>query len=310
MKKLKLNYSNDKTFEEGCKEYLDYCRGRNLRDGTLRHYRDSIKSICRFIEPSTLIFEIDNKRIQKFIIDCKENLDIKDITLYTYCRDLRTLMYYFMECEYIESYKIKIIKADKEPIETYSDKELEILLKKPDLKKCSFSHYKAWVMISFLLSTGIRMNSLRNILIKDIDFDNEVIVIRVTKNRKTLILPLNRTIIKILKSYLKVRQHTSEDEYLFCNVFGKQLTKSTMYSTLYQYHKAKGIDKTGVHRYRHTFAKKWITSGGNVVTLQKVLGHSSLAITQNYLNILTCDIKKEMDEINILEEFTNNFIKL
>lgn len=309
-KKIKINYSEGITFAEGCQEYLENCKARNLREGTLKHYRESIKSINRFIPPDTLISEIDNQRINSFIIDCKETLNIKDITLYTYCRDLKTLMYYFMKCGYIQSYKIQLVKADKEPIETYSDSELKILLKKPNLKKSSFSEYKAWIIINFLLSTGIRMNSLRNIQIRDLDFDNEVVHIRVTKNRKFLILPLNKSISKLLKEYLKVRQYDNEQDYLFCNVYGKQLVKSTLYHSIVEYHKSRGITKTGIHRYRHTFAKKWILAGGNVVTLQKILGHSSLATTQNYLNVLTSDLKRDMNLYNILDEFNSEYIKI
>ena len=66
-----------------------------------------------------------------------------------------------------------------------------------------------------------------HIRIKDIDFDNNVIYVTVTKNRKTLIVPFNRTMCGILREFLKYRQHKSDDDFLFCNVFGKQLTKST-----------------------------------------------------------------------------------
>jgi integrase/recombinase XerD len=47
-----------------------------------------------------------------------------------------------------------------------------------------------------------------------------------------------------------------------------------------------------------------------VVTLQKILGHSSLDITENYLNILTTDLKKDMDEINIIRSLKQDHIKM
>ena len=50
--------------------------------------------------------------------------------------------------------------------------------------------------------------------------------------------------------------------------------------------------------------------GGNVVSLQKILGHSSLAITQNYLNLLVSDLKKDVDKTNILREFKRNSIQM
>lgn len=309
-KKLTMKKVNSITFKEGCEEYINYCRARNLREGTIKHYRESIKTLSKFIGGDTLIQTMDKLSFDNFVIECKKKSNIKDTTLYTYTRDLKTLMYYFMKCDYIPTFKINLIKADKEPIECYTDGELKILLKKPDLKKCSFTEYKSWVIVNFLLSTGIRMNSLVNIQIRDLDFDNDVVHIRVTKNRKHLIIPLNSTIKKILLDYLEVRQHTSNEEYLFCNVYGNKLIKTTIYQSLVVYNKNRGIIKTGIHRYRHTFAKKWVTSGGNIVTLQKILGHSSLDITQNYLNILTSDLKKEMDKFNILDEFNNKYIRI
>ena len=119
--------------------------------------------------------------------------------------------------------------------------------------------------------------------------------INITKSRKPIIIPLNADIKKILQEYLQYRKG-GEDEYLFCNVFGGKVSSSSVYHQIYEYNKSRGINKTGMHRYRHTFAKKWVTMGGNVVTLQKILGHSSLEITQNYLNILVSDIKKDIEE--------------
>lgn len=151
--------------------------------------------------------------VDKFVIECKERLTINDVTLHTYQRDLKTLMYYFMRCDYMKTFKITLIKADKEPTETYTYGELKVLLKKPDLKKCSFTEYKSWVIINFLLSTGIRLNSLINIQIKDLDFDNDVVHINITKNRKPLIIPLNKVIKKVLLDYLNVRQHETENDF-------------------------------------------------------------------------------------------------
>ena len=73
---------------------------------------------------------------------------------------------------------------------------------------------------------------------------------------------------------------------------------------LYHYNKRRGVETTGIHRYRHTFAKQWILNGGNVVALSKMLGHSGLDITQNYINVLVSDVAKQVDEINLLDKFS------
>ena len=72
---------------------------------------------------------------------------------------------------------------------------------------------------------------------------------------------------------------------------------------LYAYNKGRGVEHTGIHQYRHTFAKQWILSGGNVVALSRILGHSNLNITQNYINLLVTDLAKQVDEINLLDRF-------
>lgn len=302
MKKIRMCLENDITFEQGFEEYIIDCKARNLRNGTLRHYTDSAKQIMKYISGDMPIKDIDKAVIGDFIVSLRDNPNVNDMSIYTYSRDMKTLMYFFMKKEYIPYFKIEIPKADKQPIETYTDRELKVLLKKPNLKHCSFTEYKVWVMTNFLLSTGVRQNSLVNIKIKDVDLDAEVVYVNVTKSRKPLIIPLNADIKRILQEYLKYRKGT-EEEYLFCNVYGKQLVRSTVYHSFYEYNKQRGIQKTGMHRYRHTFAKKWVTIGGNVVTLQKILGHSSLAITENYLNLLVSDMKKDVDEFNILREF-------
>ena len=58
-----------------------------------------------------------------------------------------------------------------------------------------------------------------------------------------------------------------------------------------------------MYRYRHTFAKQWIISGGNVVSLSQLLGYSSLEITQNYIHLLVSDVAKQVDEFNVLDKF-------
>lgn len=308
-KKMRLCASVEKTFEEGFQEYILDCKARNLRQGTIIHYEVSIKRIYKRIPADTPISSLSEKTMPEFIISLRDDPNINEVSMGTYARDLKTILRFFMKCEYLPYFEISIPKTDKQPIETYTDAELKKLLKKPDVRTCNFATYRSWVIVNFLLSTGIRQNSMVNIKIKDLDFDNNIVYVTVTKNRKPLIIPLNQDIVKILQEFLKYRKG-NPDDWLFCSTYGEQLTRSSSYHALWDYSHYRGIDKTGVHRFRHTFAKKWVTMGGSVVTLQKILGHSSLAITENYLNILTSDLKKDMDNINIIRSLKQEHIKL
>lgn len=311
-KTIKMRQEKQKTLKDALDLYFMDCRARNLREGTLKHYRDSFVQIFKFISEDTPIDEIDIDKWDEFRVMMRADPSKNDMSVYTYSRDFKTVLKYCMRQGFISPYEIPLPKADKTVIETYTDEELAALLKKPDMKRCNFTEYKCWVIVNFLLSTGVRQNSLINIQIGDVDFDNHTILIRVTKNRKPLIIPLNTDIENILRDYIQVRsqERIELEDYLFCNEFGAKMTKSSSYHALYDYNKRRGVETTGLHRFRHTFAKKWVMMGGNVVVLQKILGHSSLDITQNYLNLLASDVAREVEEISIIRQFKKDSIKM
>lgn len=302
MKKLTMKATSSLTFKEGCEMYLENCRQRNLREGTINHYKQSYTRFYKYFDPELPIESIDGKAYKDYIMHLKSTLT-NDVSINSYLRDFITTMHFLMNEGYIPYFKMQAIKVDKNHIETYTEDELQLLLKKPNIRKCKFIEYQAWVMTNFLFCTGVRQRSLMNIKIKDIDFDNKIIYVNVTKNRKPLLVPINQTIASILIEFLHYRQHKSQDDYLFCNVYGQQLVKSTCYHMLYEYNKKRGVETTGIHRYRHTFAKYWIINGGNVVSLSQLLGHSKLDITQNYVNLLVSDLSKQVDETNVLDQF-------
>jgi integrase/recombinase XerD len=297
------------TFGEACDMYLNYCRLRNLREGTLRHYRQSFGQFYKYFSEDLPLDEINEESYKNYVLHLKDTLH-NDVSINSYLRDLIALFHFLMNEGHIPHFKMSAIKVDKTPVETYTDEELQLLLRKPNLKKCSFIEYECWVITNFLFSTGVRQRSLNNIRVKDLDLENNLVHVNVTKNRKPLIVPINHTLSGILKEFINYRQFNSNEESLFCNSFGKELCKSTGYHMLYDYNKSRGVTTTGIHRYRHTFAKQWILNGGNVVTLSKLLGHSSLEITQNYINLLTSDVAKQVDEISILDKYYSKRINM
>lgn len=304
MKKMKMMRENSLSFEQGCELYLNNCRERNLRQGTINHYRQSYVQFYKFFDRDMPVKDISEDDYKAYILHLRSYID-NDRSINSYLRDFMTTMHFLMNEGYVEFFPMKSIKVDDAPVETYTDDELRRLLKKPNLRKCTFAEYRNWVITNLFFSTGIRQRSLLYLKVKDIDFDNQLLHVNVTKNRKPLIVPLSTTMTQILKEYLTHRQHKNDDEYLFCTSYGSQMTKGNLYHNLYEYNKARGVERTGIHRYRHTFAKQWILNGGNVVSLSKILGHSSLDITQNYLNILVSDVGKEVESLNLIDKFSD-----
>jgi len=169
MKKLKMSASRSLTFEEGCNKYLEHCRQRNLRQGTINHYRQSYVQFFKFFDPSMPADKLDENAYKNYVIHLRSTLN-NDVSINSYLRDLITTLHYLMDEGYIPRFKMQSIKVDKSHIETYTDQELQLLLKKPNIKKCKFIEYQCWVMTNFLFSTGVRQRSMMNVKIKDVDF--------------------------------------------------------------------------------------------------------------------------------------------
>lgn len=290
------------TFDMLFDEFIAYQKSRNLRQHTIKHYENTVNSsFYKYIDYKTAVKDITSKTIEGYITFLKSQGTIGDITINTYLRDIRAILYYAMKEEYLAEFKIKEIKADKEIIETYSDEELLILLKKPDIKKCDFIEYRNWTISNILIGTGMRIQTLVNLKIKDIDLHNDLMYYSHTKNRKNQVVPISSTLKSVLIDYLKYRGGAEED-YLITNIYGEQLKTNLLSQNMCKYHRSRGVTKTGLHRYRHTFAKKWILNSGDIFRLQKILGHSSMDIVKEYVEMFTEDLQRDFNAFNPLEK--------
>ena len=68
-KRMRMTMKIEKTFKDGCEDYLLDCKARNLREGTLKHYTDVIKQLYKYIPADTPIAEINSETFKNFIIE-------------------------------------------------------------------------------------------------------------------------------------------------------------------------------------------------------------------------------------------------
>ncbi len=291
---MKVTENTDEIFER----FIFHKKANGLAEKTLESYNSQFKAISKHLDIKRPIEEITKTDLENMIISMRD-YGLSPNTIRSYTRILKVFLTW-CNGEGLTDLNIKKYKAEETIKETYTDEELKILLKKPNVKKCTFGEYRSWVIVNFLINSGSRAGTIRNILIKDIDFENHVIYARHTKNKKALIIPLCSEIIMILKDYLRIRKGEMND-YLFCSINGNQLSENALRKSIEVYNHGRGLEKTSIHLFRHTFARKYLVDcGGNAFTLQKLLGHSTLEMTKHYCSIFDADIVKNYDSFSPL----------
>ena len=306
MAKIRLVVSA--TIEETFADFIVSRKTKGLAEKTLQSYQSQFQAVARHIDVKMDIATLQKADLDEMIISMRgASLSPNSINSYT-----RTLKSFFSWCneQGITRLNIPLYKAEETVKETYSDLELSALLKKPDMRKATFAEYRDWVIINFLLNCGSRAATIRAIQIRDVDLDAGMVFYRHTKNRKAQVIPLCSAMVAILREYLRHRGGEAAD-YLFCTETGSQLTENGLRQSIARYNTRRGVRKTSIHLFRHTFARKYlIDCGGDAFTLQKLLGHSTLAMTKHYCAIFDADLTKNYDNFSPLAQMKSSREKI
>ena len=306
MAKIKLVVSA--TIEETFSDFIISRKTKGLAEKTLQSYQSQFQAVARHMDVKMDIAMLQKADLDAMIISMRDaSLSPNSINSYT-----RTLKSFFSWCneQGITRVNIPLYKAEETVKETYSDAELAALLKKPDIRKATFAEYRDWVIINFLLNCGSRAATVRAIQIRDVDLDGGMVFYRHTKNRKAQVIPLCSAMVAILREYLRHRGGEAAD-YLFCTETGSQLTENGLRQSIARYNTRRGVQKTSIHLFRHTFARKYlIDCGGDAFTLQKLLGHSTLAMTKHYCAIFDADLTKNYDNFSPLAQMKSNSTRI
>ncbi len=229
--------------------------------------------------------------------------EVNQQTINSYLRGFRAFGKWCEEQGYIKYFRCPIKEVEPPAKQVYTDKELQKLLVKPDTR--CYPEYRNWVIINLLLATGARENTIINIKIGDVDLEEGYIIFNTTKAHKVVRLGLERKMIAILTEFIgkwRTGGDLTEEDYLFANEYDEQLTRGGLYHAIRHYNLRRGVQKTSIHLFRHCFAKNWITSGGDIITLAKILTHSDLDMVKRYSNLYAYDVKAAMEEHSTLSK--------
>lgn len=283
--------------------YLEDCIARGLSEETVQSYESHIKALNKrepFMEKSIRTI---NQRTITHIIVLMQNEGVAKKSIESYVRSFRVFMNYCQEQGWTDAV-IQKYHAPEVIKPTLTDEQLLTLLKKPDIRLCTFAEFRTWAIINLLVNNGCRMGTVRCILIKDVNFECGRILTRHNKGGRVQSLPMTADLASVLREYLSHRKG-EPDDYLFCTEDGNQLSPDVFANSLKRYCARRGLAKYGAHIFRHTFAKKYIVDGhGDMASLQKLMGHRSITTTKSYFEIYDDEIAKNYEARSPLSNLT------
>ena len=294
-----MNTEKGQTYEEVFARFITARTASGVADITIRNYHNNLHTVRKYLDVEMPMERLTKRQLDDMVVSMRA-AGLAHNSISTYIRIVRTFLNWCNQ-EGITTITLPNMK-DKDTVkETYSNDELARLLKKPE-RNCDFTEYRNWAIVNFLLNSGCRAATVRNIQNRDVDLDAKQITLRHTKNGKIQVIPLCSIMVNILRDYVVIRGG-KPDDYLFCNQFGEMLTMNALRLAIAKYNQSRGVKKTSTHLYRHTFARKYLVDcGGDAFMLQKLLGHSTLKMTKHYCAIYDTDIAKNFDRFSPLAQ--------
>jgi len=180
--------------------------------------------------------------------------------------------------------RLKVPRAPKKIIQTFSQEQLRQLL-----RAARSTRDKA--ILALFIDTGIRVTELGSLRIQDIELDRGRIKVS-GKGAKERFVFFGNPCRRLLWRYINSERPDVSSDRLFINSRGQPLKASAILEMMRRYGKRAGIKgvRCSPHTLRHTFAKRFLLNGGDVFTLQQILGHSSLEMVRRYLTLCSQEV--------------------
>ncbi len=306
-------------------EFMVYCRSTQLREKTMLSYEQALRLFERWCGESMSILTVDKVTepvIRRYITDLQDRgkytfyaqdkqketnhpdrrrdfrKPVSVTTINNYIRNLR-VFFNWLERDYVikknPMKKVRQLKTNRKAKEYLSDEDLRKLL--GHLDRSYFTEHRDYVMIVLMLDSGMRLGECSELLVTDMELSRRRINLRaeITKGRMDRTVFFSSKTEAILRRWLQYKDRYVESDYLFpVKEHGGSIGVSNFEGNFKKYILRCGLSKTYTpHCLRNNFAKRCLMNGMDIYTLSKLLGHSSVQVTeQAYLDLNDDDISK------------------
>jgi site-specific recombinase XerD len=215
-------------------------------------------------------------------------------TVHGYARSLRTFASWLEREGYTNENIFEGLKPPKLPqilIEPLAEDEIrKILLLIP---QDTSEGVRSYAVVLLFLDSGIRLSELINLRISQIDFAVGQFKV-FGKGAKERIVPMGvaarRAVIRY-KDHFRPQPVNPNEDRLFLTMAGQPISKDSVEKLIQRLARKANIPRLHPHLLRHSFAVRYLINGGDVFTLQKILGHSTLDMTRRYVTLANSDVK-------------------
>lgn len=302
--------------------FMLYCSSKNLSKKTLSSYEQSLKLFAKYLETEFKIEEVEKVQTGHFRHYIKylrergkytevvkvETMNINNphartdhgkpistTTIANYIRNIKVFFNYLTEVEEVlkknPAEKIEKIKVERKKKITLTPEELKMVLNQFDTTK--FFSYRNYMITRLLLDTGMRISECLAVMPEHIDFNHKSILIVNPKNKQERYVYFSFKMQSELKRWMAYKDRYSHSPYLFPTQRGTQLEIRNFEKALREAGQAVGVE-IHPHLLRNNFAKYYILNGGDWFSLTRILGHSSVEVTQKaYLDFSDDEIGKK-----------------
>ena len=249
------------------------CKLKGFSPQTIKSYSFHVSDFLNFLDKSRL--NLNNEGVKSYLLSqekARNTVRLKHMAI----------RFFFLEIlkTPLQLEEIPVMKRDKRLPKVISKEKLKFIL-----DGCSNIKHK--LVVKFLYYSGLRLSELLNLKRKDIDFDNNLILIKKGKGAKDRMTLLSHNLKDDLLKYYSISEFNTE--YIFEGRNGKYSKKSVQ-KILERLGNKIGL-KIHPHMLRHSFATHLLEQGTDIRYIQRLLGHSSSATTEIYTHVANKDLK-------------------
>lgn len=312
--------------------YVNECTAKQLRAKTLKSYMATIRLFSDYMREKyeiTSFSKVTQSHITAYIAYLQERgkytvsspnypqnrgdygKTISVTTINNYIRNLRAFFNYLYEEHEIRKNpmeRVRQLPNGRKPLDFVSDEDFINLLSHMDRSR--FSEYRDYTVALTLIDTGMRIGECLLTKIEHVDLVRKSIFIPFenTKGGKSRTVFFSDEVKRQLKAWIKYQDAIYQSEYLFCTNQGKSLAVNNFEKNFRKYAKRVGLDGLHPHVLRNNFAKRFLLNGGNILILSRLLGHSSVTVTEKaYLDLNDDDLRESYQKFSPVNNMNKHY---